>query len=62
MKDKLSGQFMKEFVKLREIAYCYLKDINEEDKKQKAQNVCYKKCVIKAEIKCKNIIKQYKNV
>ena len=32
---------MKEFVKLREIAYCYLKDINEEDKKQKAQ-----KCVL----------------
>ena len=41
MKDKLSGQFIKEFVKLREIAYCYLKDINEEDKKQKAQ-----KCVL----------------
>ena len=31
-------------------------------KNKRHKNVCYKKCVIKAEIKCKNIIKQYKNV
>ena len=34
---------MKEFVGLRAKIYSYLKDNNDEDKKQKAQKVCHKK-------------------
>ena len=48
---------MKEFVGLRAKTYSSLKDNNDEDKKAKDTE----KCVIKR-IKCKNKIKQYKNV
>ena len=34
MKDKLGGEIMKEFVGLRLKTYNYLKDNNDEDKKQ----------------------------
>ena len=37
MKNELGGQIMKEFFGLRAKTYSYLKDINDEDKKQKAQ-------------------------
>ena len=52
MKDELRGQIMKKFVGLRAKAYSYLKDNNDEDKKEK----CAKKCVIK-----KIKFKDYKN-
>ena len=37
MKDELGGQTIEEFVGLRAKTYSYLKDNNDEDKKQKAQ-------------------------
>ena len=37
MKDQLGGQFMNGFVRLRAKTYSYLKDNNDEEKKQKAQ-------------------------
>ena len=37
MKDELGGQIIEEFVGLRAKTYSYLKDNNDEDKKQKAQ-------------------------
>ena len=37
MKDESGGQVMKKFVGLRAKTYSYLKDINYEDKKEKAQ-------------------------
>ena len=37
MKNELGGQIMKEFFGLRAKTYSYLKDNNDEDKKQKAQ-------------------------
>ena len=37
MKDELGGQIMKEFAALRATTYSYLKDNNDEDKKQRAQ-------------------------
>ena len=37
MKRELSGQMKKEFVGLRAKTYSYLKDNNDEDKKQMAQ-------------------------
>ena len=37
MKDELGGQIMKEFAALRAKTYSYLKDNNDEDKKQRAQ-------------------------
>ena len=40
MKDQLSGQIMKEFVRSWAKTYSYLKDNKDEDKKQKTQ-----KCV-----------------
>ena len=42
MKDELGGQVMKEFVGLRAKTYSYLKDNNDEDKKEKGT-----KCVIR---------------
>ena len=35
MKDKIGGQLMTEFVKLKEKTYNYLKDNNDENKKAK---------------------------
>ena len=35
MKDKIGGQLMNEFVKLKEKTYNYLKDNNDENKKAK---------------------------
>ena len=37
MKDKLGGQMMKEFAGLKAKSYSYLKDNDDEDKKQNAQ-------------------------
>ena len=37
MKDQLGGQIMNRFVRLRAKTYSYLKDNNDEEKKQKAQ-------------------------
>ena len=37
MKDELDGQIIKEPVALRTKTYSYLKENNDEDKKQKAQ-------------------------
>ena len=37
MRDELGGQIMKQFVGLRAKTHSYLKDNNDEDKKQKAQ-------------------------
>ena len=42
MKDELDGQIMKTFVGLRAKTYSYLKDNNDEDKKQKGQSVSKK--------------------
>ena len=47
MKDELSGQIMKEFFGLRAKTYSYLKDNNDEDKKEKGT----KRCVIKRKLK-----------
>ena len=41
MKDKLGGQIMKEFVRLRAKIYSYLKENNHE--KQQVQKVCHNK-------------------
>ena len=44
MKDELGGQIMKEFVELRAKIYSYLKDNNDEDKKEKRhKSVCNEK-------------------
>ena len=43
MKGELGGKTMKEFVGLRAKAYSYLKDINDEDKGKRHENVCHKK-------------------
>ena len=40
MKDELSGQIMKEFIGLRAKTYSYLKDNNDEDKKEKGTKTC----------------------
>ena len=53
MKDRFSGQTMKEFVGLRAKTYSQLKDNNYEDKKAKTK----KKCFIKRKLK----FKDYKN-
>ena len=53
MKDKLGGQIMKEFAGLRAKAYSYLKDNNDEDKKEKDTQ----KCVIKRKLR----FQDYKN-
>ena len=53
MKDKLGGQIMKEFAGLRAKAYSYLKDHNDEDKKEKDTQ----KCVIKRKLR----FQDYKN-
>ena len=37
MKDELGGQIIEEFFGLRAKTYSYLKDNNDEDKKQKTQ-------------------------
>ena len=47
MKDELGRQIMKEFVGLRTKICSYLKDNNDEDKKEKST----KKCVIKRKLK-----------
>ena len=50
IKDKLDGQIMKIFVRLRAKTYSYLRDNNDEDKKsvtQKTQKVCQKKRKLK---------------
>ena len=36
IKNKLCGQIIKQFIRLRAKTYSYLKDNNDEDKKQKA--------------------------
>ena len=43
MKDELGRQIMKEFAGLRAKTYSYLKENNNEDKKEKAQKMCNKK-------------------
>ena len=43
MKYQLSGQIMKEFVKLRAKTYSYLKTTTMKIKKQKTQKLCHKK-------------------
>ena len=43
IKDKLGGEIMKGFVGLRAKAYSYLKDKNNEDKKEKATKKCARK-------------------
>ena len=44
MKDELGGKIMKEFFRLKEKTYSYLKDNNGEDKKSKRnKKVCHKK-------------------
>ena len=53
MKEKLGGQIMKEFVRLKARSYSYLKDKNDEDKNVKGT----KKCVIKRKLK----FEDYKN-
>ena len=53
MKDELGGQIMKKFVGFRAKAYSYLKDNNDEDKKEKGT----KKCVIRIKLK----FQDYKN-
>ena len=53
MKEKLGGQIMKEFARLKARSYSYLKDKNDEDKKVKGT----KKCVIKRKLK----FEDYKN-
>ena len=53
MKDQLSGQIMKEFIRLRGKTCNYLKDNNDEDKKEKGT----KKCVLKRKLK----LEDYKN-
>ena len=50
IKDELGGQFMKKFVGLRAKTCSYLKDNNDEDKKQGT-----KKCIIKRKLKVKII-------
>ena len=47
MKDELGGQIMKKYVGLRAKTYGYLKDNNDEDKKEKGT----KKFVIKRNLK-----------
>ena len=53
MKDQLGGQIMKEFIRLRGKTCNYLKDNNDEDKKEKGT----KKCVLKKKLK----LEDYKN-
>ena len=54
MKYGLGGKIMKEFVGLRANAYSYLKDNNDEDKKDAIKKVT-KKCVIKENLNFKII-------
>ena len=53
MKDGLGGKIIAKFVSLSSKAYSYLKDINDEGKKEKGT----KKCVVKRKIK----FQDYKN-
>ena len=44
MEKKVGKKFKKNFVRLREKSYIYLKDYGKKDKKQKAQKkVCHRK-------------------
>ena len=72
MKDKLSGQIMKEFVGLKAKKYSYLKEKNDEDKKAKVTKMCvikrkvkfqdYKNCLKTAQIEMKiNCLEKNKN-
>ena len=53
MKDGLGGKIIAKFVSLSSKAYSYLKDINDEGKKEKGS----KKCVVKRKLK----FQDYKN-
>ena len=51
MKDELGGQTIKEFVGLRAKIYSYLKDNNDEDKKEKGTKKCFIKRKLKFQLK-----------
>ena len=72
MKNELGGQIIKQFVGLRAKAYSiYLKDNNDEHKKEKGTKKCvikrkvkfqdYKNCLEAAQIEIKNYLRKKKS-